>query len=325
MDIGADAATPPAGTGTVVVGVDGSPGSRDALRYALTAASRRGADLELVASYAAELYWMTGAPVAFRDLAGIREDTEKRALDLLHDVAGQQDIAVDGGPGSVRTRIVAAPDPAAVELTERSDDAGLLVVGSRGRGAVRSALLGSVALHCVTHARCPVVVVHPTPQGTGGGARVVVGLDGSDAARAALAAAVDEGARATAEVDVVASYVLADHWTDLYSVLTPTAEQVRAEVRAAAEVVVREVLAERPAGASVPDVRLEVVEGAAQDVLVHMATGADLLVVGSHGHGPVRGILLGSVALHCAMHAPCPVMVVRSAGSRTSSLEAATA
>ena len=71
---------------------------------------------------------------------------------------------------------------------------------------------------------------------------MVIGLDGSDSARAALAAAVDEGARTAAEVEVVASYVLADHWTDLYSVSLPTAEQVRAEVRGVAEAMVREVL-----------------------------------------------------------------------------------
>ena len=61
----------------------------------------------------------------------------------------------------MQPHIVAAADPAAVELTERSEDADLLVVGSRGRGAVRSALLGSVALHCAVHAPCPVMVVHP--------------------------------------------------------------------------------------------------------------------------------------------------------------------
>ena len=109
MGVGANSATSPEVGGTVVVGVDGSPGSRDALRHALTAASRRGAELELVASYAGELYWMSGAPVAFRDLGGIREDTEKRVRDVLHEVAGQLGIAVDGGAGSVRTRLVAPP------------------------------------------------------------------------------------------------------------------------------------------------------------------------------------------------------------------------
>ena len=58
---------------------------------------------------------------------------------------------------------------------------------------------------------------------------------------------------------------------------------------------------------------------------VGLAAGADLLVVGGRGRGPVRGILLGSVALHCAMHAPCPVMIVHPSGSRTTSLEPATA
>ncbi|WP_448612343.1 universal stress protein [Geodermatophilus sp. URMC 60] len=164
MDVGADPALPSAG-GTVVVGVDGSPGSRDALGYALTAAARRGAVLELVASSAGELYWMSGAPFAFRDLAEIRGDTEKRVLDLLHEVAGQLGIPLDGGAGSVRTQVVATVDPAAVELTQRSGDAALLVVGSRGRGGVRSTLLGSVALHCVVHASCPVLVVRPEPSG----------------------------------------------------------------------------------------------------------------------------------------------------------------
>ena len=163
MDVGADADTPSAGGGRVVVGVDGSPGSRDALRYALTAASRRAAELELVAHYAAALYRVTGAPVAFRDRTGIREDPGERALDLLHEVAGQQGIAVDGGACSARTRVVTAPHPAAVEPTERSEDVDLLVVGSGSHSRPTGMVPGSVALHFPVHASCPVVVVRPEP------------------------------------------------------------------------------------------------------------------------------------------------------------------
>ena len=163
MDVGADADTPSAGGGRVVGGVDGSPGSRDALRYALTAASRCEAELELVASYTAELCWVTGAPVACRDSTGIREDTGKRALDLLHEVAGQQGIAVDGGAGSARTRVAAADPAAAVEPTERSEDVDLLVVGSRSHGRLTGMVPGSVALHFPVHASCPVSVVRPEP------------------------------------------------------------------------------------------------------------------------------------------------------------------
>jgi nucleotide-binding universal stress UspA family protein len=70
------------------------------------------------------------------------------------------------------------------------------------------------------------------------------------------------------------------------------------------------------AGGGEPSVRLRVVEGPAPDVLVRRARGAALLVVGSTGHSELRGLLLGSVALHCAMHAPCPVLVARPGARR---------
>jgi len=58
------------------------------------------------------------------------------------------------------------------------------------------------------------------------------------------------------------------------------------------------------------DIVTHVVEGHPAEVLPHTAIGADLLVVGSRGHGTFAGILLGSVSQHCAQHAPCPVVVV---------------
>ncbi|MGY1704796.1 universal stress protein [Geodermatophilus sp. SYSU D00697] len=312
MDIGAHAAGS-ADPGRVVVGVDGSRGSRAALRHALVTAQRRGAELEVVAGYAPELYWMSGAPVAVPDVSALREGTEKRAVDLLHEVAAELGIPVGAGGGAVRTRMVVSGEPAVVELLHRSAGAELLVVGSRGRGAAASVLLGSVALHCVTSARCPVVVVHPPVEQPARPPRVVVGLDVLDGARAALAAAVEEAAGTGAVVEVVAAYTPADHWTELYPVVIPPAEEIRADVRGAAAAMVEAVLAARPGGSAAPTVRVDVVEGAPSAVLVEAARGAELLVVGSRGRGPLRGILLGSVALHCAMYAPCPVMVVHPA------------
>jgi len=66
-------------------------------------------------------------------------------------------------------------------------------------------------------------------------------------------------------------------------------------------------------GEGIDSVSTRVVVGAGSpaEVLVDASRDADLLVVGSHGHGAVRDLLVGSVALHCVVHAPCPVLVVR--------------
>lgn len=301
----------------VVVGVDGSPGSRAALVHALITAARRGADLDVVSSYAIELYYLGGAPLDVPDLSGVRDDTHDRVTDLVEEVRAESAVASVPGIADVTVRLVVSEGPAVQALVDRAEGAELLVIGSRGRGAMRSALLGSVALHCATHAPCPVLVVHPVPAGSTPSGRVVVGVDGSPASREALAAAVAEAGRTGAEVEVVASYAIADTWTDLSTVIQPTAERVRDELRARTEQSVAEVLAARPADAGpAPKVRTEVLEGPAGNVLVTAARGADLLVVGSRGHGALRGLLLGSVALHCAMHAPCPVLVVHPDGAR---------
>ena len=302
----------------VVVGVDGSPGARAALVHALLAAARRGADLDVVSSYQTELYYLGGAPLAVPVVEAIPENTETRARAVVAEV--QEELAGTIGPGirDVEVTVVASASPAVQALLDRAEGAVLLVVGSRGRGALRSALLGSVALHCATHAPCPVEVVHQRPAGTEDIGRVVVGVDGSESSRAALAAAVDEAARRGAEVEAVISYVEADYWTDLATVLTPTVAEIRADLERRATDLVRDVLTDRgTTGGAVPAVRTQVVAGSAGDVLVQRAGSADLLVVGSRGRGAFRGLLLGSVALHCAMHAPCPVLVVHPQRSRS--------
>lgn len=209
-------------------------------------------------------------------------------------------------------RLIVSEGPAAQMLVSRSEGADLQVVGSRGRGAMRSPLLGSVALHCVTHAACPVVVVHPAV-GVSHPARLVVGVDGSAESRAALAAAVDEAGRMDAEVEVVVTYAIADYWTDLTSVIVPSDEQIRGELQRRTDQLVAEVLAERHVAGEPQDprVRTVVLEGSAGEVLVDRGRTAALLLVGGRGRGAWRGLLLGLVALRSAMHVLCPVMVVQ--------------
>ncbi|MGY1633463.1 universal stress protein [Geodermatophilus sp. SYSU D01186] len=298
----------------VVVDVDGSAGSRAALRYALTTAAARGAELDVVSAYLVHPYWTDPYVWDPSVVETVRTQTEEQASSFLEEVRREPAVAAVPGVADVAVRTVVTAGPAADELLSRSRDADLLVVGSRGRGGVRGAMLGSVALHCVTHARCPVTVVHPMAVEAAAPARVVVGIDGSERSRAALLRAMVEAALRGGVVEAVAAYELADHWTDMYSALLPTADQIRAGLREKATAFVQEV---RDGGATdQPAVHVQVVEGPAHDVLVTRARGAALLVVGSTGRGEPRSLLLGSVALHCAMHAPCPVMVVHPAPDR---------
>lgn len=289
-----------------VVGVDGSPGARAALVWALAEAARAGAALELISSYPVDYYWADPNLLDSRRLDEIRADTAVRTQDFLAEA--RQDPALAGVPGvsDVAAEIVVGGGAAAEHLVAGADGADLLVVGSRGRGGVRSTLLGSVALHCVAHAPCPVVVVHP-------GAvrpplRVVVGIDDSAMSRVALARAAEEAHRRGAELEVVAAQQPVASWSEVHAVALPPLAEAREQVRKHAERTIAEVL-----GAGSP-ARLRVEDGAPVEVLPRLAEGAALLVVGSHSRSRVAGMLLGSVALHCAAHAPCPVMVVRAEG-----------
>ncbi len=208
-----------AGRPTVVVGVDGFGPSRQVLTTALVAAARRGADLQVVCSVAVELYYLGGAPLPMPDLGDVRGEAHDRARDLVDEVRADPEVSAVPGAEQVAVTLVVTERPAAPELVDRSRDAVLLVVGSRGRGAARSALLGSVALHCATHAACPVVVVRPRAVAAERPARVVVGVDGSAGALEALVAAVEEAARLGAAVDCVTAHPSAENRTDLESLL----------------------------------------------------------------------------------------------------------
>src|SRR3954468_8324857 len=291
----------------VVVGVDGSDGARAALRYAFLAAARRGAALDVVVAYPAGLPWRWDPAIDAPDVERVRSDLGVRA-----DTFGAEVRRTTPGVEDVPVTVLTAPGAAARVLVDSAEQADLLVVGSRGRGAVRSAILGSVALHVVGDAPCPVVVVHQGAEDLDAGGPVVVGLDDCADAPGVLRAALAEAARLGTEVLAVTAYEAGDDWSDVVSPGAPSAEQLRAHVQRRIDAVVERV---RPdaVGEGMPVVRTQLVEGAAHDVLPDRARGAQLLVVGRRGQSAVPRLVLGSVALHAVVHAPCPVMVVHPA------------
>lgn len=133
----------------IVVGVDGSPSSKAALRWALEQARMTGGRVQAVAAWEVPAVYGWAPVYPYEDLAV----TAGKALgEAVHEAVG------DGEPAVQVLQSVLGGHPAQV-LIDVSAHAGLLVVGSRGHGAFAGTLLGSVSQHCSQHARCPVVVV----------------------------------------------------------------------------------------------------------------------------------------------------------------------
>jgi nucleotide-binding universal stress UspA family protein len=137
--------------------------------------------------------------------------------------------------------------------------------------------------------------------------RIVVGVDGSAGARAALSWALDEARLREAELDVVHGWHLPIGTGEAGSPVA-LAILVGAAEEDAKDLVDRMVAEADTRGVSSVE-KILVCEGAA-DVLLRVAQGADLLVVGARSRNGVAGFVLGSVADEVARHAPCPVAVI---------------
>jgi nucleotide-binding universal stress UspA family protein len=142
---------------------------------------------------------------------------------------------------------------------------------------------------------------------------VVVGIDGSEGSRAALAFALWDAVRRGTGVQLVSVFLPPQYRPEAYWLAAPpTVDQVKDELRVIARRMIDGVVAEHPGLAAVP-VDLHELEGHPARVLIDQARGADVLVVGHRGRGGFASALLGSVGLQCVLHAECPVTVVRSA------------
>jgi nucleotide-binding universal stress UspA family protein len=138
----------------VVVGVDGSPASTAALTWAIRYARGLGATIRAV------LAWHYPA-AAGQAPVGVAPKSVTAGVEQSRDEILEKAItdAIGADPGVPIEREIAYGHPAQV-LIDESKDADLLVVGSRGHGGFTGMRLGSISMHCVTHAHCPVTVVH---------------------------------------------------------------------------------------------------------------------------------------------------------------------
>jgi nucleotide-binding universal stress UspA family protein len=286
--------------GRIICGIDDSRGGREALLAAVTLSRRLEMRLLVVhvASIAPE-----GPMHDTRALERLREEAARQAERVLEVVAGS------GGRAPDAERRVEVGWPAvrlaAVATEEHAD---LIVVGTRGRGRLSSAVLGSVSRELLSHAPCPVLVVPP-----GAGAMqahrpawparrsVVCGVDGSEQSRSATR----QAARFARSLNT--RMVLAHAYRS--RLLPRSTGARRSDARSQLDA----------AGAALPpsaeaELRLERGDAAEQLRRVAMEENAELLVVGSRARGSVPTLLSGSVASDLAASAPVPVLIVADGG-----------
>jgi nucleotide-binding universal stress UspA family protein len=137
------------------------------------------------------------------------------------------------------------------------------------------------------------------------GELVVVGMDGSPSSKEAIRWAADQAQRTGARLEILTAW----DWPQSYgwTIPVPSDYDPEADARGLVSACADEVRATHPG----LDVTAATAQGHPAEVLVDASKAADLLVVGSRGHGEFAGMLLGSVSEHCTANAHCPVVVVR--------------
>ncbi|WP_067822185.1 universal stress protein [Nocardia inohanensis] len=294
----ADQTAPVTGEHPVVAGVDGSEISYQAVAWAAAEAVLRHRPLRIVLAYGLPIGRETRTSLGAAEMAAMRAEAER----VLTEAARVARHAASEPTLDITTEAI--DDLVLPTLIERSKQAALMVVGNRGRGAIRRAVLGSVSTGLSRYAHCPVAVVHGDAEAGAGSKPIVVGVDGSANSLPAVRMAFEEASRR--EVPLIAVHAWSDSsGFDLEVVGWNT-------IRKTEDVLMAEGLA--GFGEEFPDVKVEryVVCDTPVRALLEHAAGAQLLVVGTHGRSGFAGLVLGSVSTALLHDAECPVLVVRS-------------
>jgi nucleotide-binding universal stress UspA family protein len=144
--------------------------------------------------------------------------------------------------------------------------------------------------------------------------RIVVGVDGSPSSKTALVWALQQAELTGASIEAVIAWHLPIAAGGIP--FEPAGTMAGEDFGQIARMVLTAAITEAVDPASAVKISSTVMEGNAAKILLEAAQGAELLVVGSRGHGGFAGALLGSVSQHCAHHAPCPLVIVRGPWTR---------
>lgn len=310
---------------SLVVGHDGSPGAAHALAFAADLAESVGAPLHVIRS------WGIDPDPTVSQLLLDESRTREEITTALRDALVSDCEPVAEAHPALRISYDATPGPADIVLCAASKDTRMLVLGARGHGGLTGLMLGSVSDRCLHLSTRPVMVVPPLDRRPSkpparaqlptdfedAGAlpalspgTILVAYDGSFHADAALREALRLADERSAPVAVVQTWTFETApagaiWKD--GAVSPLPD-IATEVRATLTDRVSAQSRQHPTVA----VECHAILGQATEVLVQLSEAASVLVVGSRGLGGFRGLILGSVSLHCAHRALCAVLVVPS-------------
>jgi nucleotide-binding universal stress UspA family protein len=275
----------------IVVGVDGSPRSELALRWAARWQGRDGARVRAVMTWDYPVVFTLpvpiGAPVPPPER--MQEATEEALAGIVAHLG-------DDVPNEIEQ--VVRRGRASAVLVEEATGAAMLVVGTRGLGRATGALLGSVSRKVAAAAPCPVVVV-PEATDLDADGPVVVGVDGSSGSLAAL-----RWAGEATDGEIRAIHVFEYPFGPEYAIDDLEFDDPEDLGRKVLEHSVAEALGDRGS------VRTEAVHGDGREVLAEASVGASLVVVGTRGCTGIEGVFLGSVATDLAARSAAPVVMV---------------
>lgn len=288
----------------IVCAVDGSKAAEVAVAWAANTANKRDCPLQLVSSYSMPQFLYAEGMIPPQELY---DDLQAETMEKIE---AAKKVALGIAPNIKIGHTVAEGSPIDM-LLEMAEDATMIVMGSRGLGGLSGMVMGSVSAAVVSHACCPVVVVREdnqlTPDNKYG--PVVVGVDGSEVSERATRLAFEEAHARGAKLKAVHT------WMDMQVQASLAGLAAAQQQWEAVEEEQQQLLSERLAGYAeeYPDVEVEKIITRDRPVraLADAAEGAQLLVVGSHGRGGFKGMLLGSTSRALLQSAPCPMMVVR--------------
>lgn len=272
------------GSAAIVVGVDGSSSSLDAVGWAARAAELRGAALKLVSAYQVHALY-----TSFVTLPAHIDSQERAAADTILAgaslVARRSVLAPDGLSISVESLV----GPTIATMIDQSSDASMIVLGTRGNGDYFAQMLGSVSTAVSAQAHCPVVIVPRSVSIESARDSVIVGLDGSTSNQRSIQLAFEEAS--LHGTGLVAVHVSPENSTG-HSILT--------ECLAGWEGKYPQVVVTRT-----------VLHGNVVERILELAQRAQSVVIGSGRHSGISSRLLSSTVRSLAHRVDCPLIIAR--------------